>query len=82
MEFLSFLNVPLIIFLSVVMPIWILFHYITKWKVMKRAEAGEGETVVKKSDLGRLYETASLLEERIKALETILDSQSPDWRRK
>ena len=82
MEFLSFLNVPLIIFLSVVMPIWILFHYITKWKLMKRAGAGEGETVVKKADLARMRETATSLEERINALETILDAQAPDWRQK
>ncbi|NQW01102.1 MAG: envelope stress response membrane protein PspB [Rhodospirillales bacterium] len=82
MEFISFLNVPLIIFLSVVMPIWIWFHYMTKWKLMKRAGAGDGETVVNRKELLRLRETAGALEARITALETILDAQAADWRDK
>ncbi len=82
MEFLSFLNVPLIIFLSVVVPIWILFHYITKWKMMKKAGAGDGETVVNRKDLLRLRETANSLEDRVASLETILDAQVPNWRQK
>ncbi len=82
MEFLSFLNVPLIIFLSVVMPIWILFHYMTKWKMMKKAGAGDGETVVNRQELLNLRATAVSLEDRIRALETILDAQAPNWRQK
>ena len=82
MEYLIFLKAPLIIFLSVVVPIWILFNYITKWKLMKRAGAGDGETVVNRKDMIRLRETASMLEDRITSLETILDAQAPDWRQK
>lgn len=82
MDFLGFLNVPLIIFLSVVVPIWIIFHYATKWKQMKHAGAGEGQTVVERKELKRLRETAVTLEERIDSLETILDGEAPEWRRK
>ncbi len=82
MEFLGLLNVPLIIFLSVVVPIWIIFHYATKWKQMKHAGAGEGQTVVDRKELKKLRETAVMLEERIDSLETILDADAPDWRTK
>jgi len=82
MEFLYFLDVPLIILLSVVMPIWILVHYITKWKMMKNAGAGDGETVVNRKELLRLRETATSLESRVASLETILDAQAPNWRQK
>ncbi|MBT4889235.1 MAG: envelope stress response membrane protein PspB [Rhodospirillales bacterium] len=82
MEFLGLLNVPLIVFLSVVLPIWIVFHYVTKWKQMKQAGAGEGQTVVDRKELKRLRESAVSLEERIDSLETILDGEAPEWRNK
>jgi len=82
MEFMGFINVPLIIFLSVVLPIWIIFHYATKWKQMKHAGAGEGQTVVDRKELKRLRQTAATLEERIDSLETILDAKAPEWRNK
>ncbi len=80
MEFLGLLNVPLIVFLTVVLPIWITFHYVTKWKQMKQAGAGAGQTVVDRKELKRLRETAAILEERIESLETILDGETSDWR--
>jgi len=80
MGFLGLINIPLIIFLSVVLPIWIIFHYATKWKQMKHAGAGEGQTVVDRKELKRLRETAVTLEERIDSLETILDVEAPKWR--
>jgi phage shock protein B len=82
MEFLGLINVPLIVFLSVVLPIWIIFHYVTKWKQMGQAGAGEGQTVVERKELKRLRQTAVALEERIDALETILDAEAPEWRKK
>jgi len=82
MEFLGLINVPLIIFLSVVLPIWIIFHYATKWKQMKHAGAGEGQTVVDRKELKHLRETAVTLEDRIDSLETVLDVEAPGWREK
>lgn len=82
MEFLSIFHVPLIVLIAVVAPIWIIFHYITKWKQMKSAGAGEGQTVVDRKELRRLREIAATLEDRIDSLETILDDKAPDWRKK
>jgi len=77
MEFLGLFNVPLILFFSVIAPLWLIFHYLTKWKQMKRAGAGSGETVVDRKELLRLREIAVSLDERLEALETILDGESP-----
>lgn len=82
MEYMGFSHTPLIILLSVVLPIWIFFHYVTKWKQMKQAGAGEGQTVVDRKELLRLRKVAATLEERIESLETILDSEAPEWRKK
>ncbi len=82
MEFLNFLNVPLILFLTIGLPMWLLFHYITKWKQMKQAGAGEGQTVVDRKEILRLRKTAVSLEERIESLETILNTEAPKWREK
>ena len=43
MQTFGFLSVPLIIFLAVVAPLWIFFHYVTKWKKMKLAGAAEDQ---------------------------------------
>ncbi len=82
MEFMGILNVPLILLLSVVLPIWIFFHYVTKWKQMKQAGAGDGQTVVDRKELLRLRKVAVTLEERIESLETILDAEAPEGRQK
>jgi phage shock protein B len=82
MEFMGLLNVPLILLLSVVLPIWMFFHYVTKWKQMKQAGAGEGQTVVDRKELLRLRKVAANLEERLESLETILDAEAPEWRDK
>jgi phage shock protein B len=82
MEFMGLLNVPLILLLSVVLPIWMFFHYVTKWKQMRQAGAGEGQTVVDRKELLRLRKVAATLEERIESLETILDAEASEWRKK
>ena len=81
MQTFGFLSVPLIIFLAVVAPLWIFFHYVTKWKKMKLAGAAEDQTVVDNKELRRMRELADRLEQRIESLETILDADSPDWRK-
>tara|TARA_B100000315_G_scaffold208356_1_gene203608 strand:+ start:2535 stop:2792 length:258 start_codon:yes stop_codon:yes gene_type:complete len=77
MDFLNFLNVPLILFLTIGLPLWLLFHYITKWKQMKQAGAGQGQTVVNRKELLRLREIAVSLDERLESLETILEAEAP-----
>jgi phage shock protein B len=63
-----------IIFLTVVAPLWIFFHYVTKWKQAKGLSR-EDEKM-----LAELWESAKRMESRINTLETILDSEAPGWR--
>ncbi len=65
-----------ILALTVVAPISIIGHYVTKWKAMKAV------TPKDEANLGSIRETAERLEKRIEVLERILDDEVPDWRRK
>ena len=71
------LGIPVMIFLGVIVPLWITYHYITVWMRMRAGGAGRaagGEEVA------RLRAAAEGLEERIASLESILDAEAPDWR--
>ncbi|GEQ97233.1 phage shock protein B [Iodidimonas gelatinilytica] len=70
----EFLEVPLIIFLAVVLPIAIIFHYATEMKKAKGLSAQDEATL---DELRRLSEK---LEDRTTTLERILDDEVPDWR--
>jgi phage shock protein B len=65
-----------ILLLTVCLPLWIIFHYITKWKTSK------GLTSEDEKMLSEIWESANRMEERIDTLERILDIDSPDWRRR
>lgn len=65
-----------ILLMVVVAPLWIIFHYITKWKSAKGL-TGEDEKM-----LQELWESAQRMESRINALETILDEERQGWRNK
>ena len=76
MEVLQILEAPLIIFLAVVAPLWIIAHYITRWKSVKTLSSDE-ETM-----LSDLWESAAKMENRLNTLEQILDTEAPGWRTK
>jgi len=63
-----------ILALTVCFPLWIVFHYITKWKTSKGLSA-EDEKM-----LSEVWESTSKMEERIQTLERILDIEAPSWR--
>ena len=63
-------------FLKMIMPLIIVLHYMTKWKESKGLSR-EDEKM-----LEEIWESAQKMESRINALETILDAQAPDWRRR
>lgn len=65
-----------IIFLAVVAPIWIVLHYVTKWRIAKTLSADDEQM------LADLWHSAGQMEDRIKQLERILDSEVPGWRTK
>ncbi|ABC32109.1 envelope stress response membrane protein PspB [Hahella aquimaris] len=69
-----FFFVPTVIFLSLVAPIWLILHYRTKSKI--RRSLSEDERDLLESAL----RTAERLEQRINALETILDADHGGWR--
>jgi len=69
-------GVFLIIVAAVVLPLVVILHYVTKWK-SSRTLSGDEQRM-----LEELWQDAQKMESRINALETILDDQVPDWRRK
>ncbi|PCI60297.1 MAG: envelope stress response membrane protein PspB [Gammaproteobacteria bacterium] len=66
---------PIIIFLLVVAPIWLVLHYRSKRQVSQGLS--ESEYI----QLSELSELADKMADRIKTLEAILDAESPEWRK-
>lgn len=75
MGVLEFVFVPLVLFLSIVAPIWIIAHYVSNWRASKSL-SGEDEKL-----LSELWQSATRMESRINSLERILDEEAPDWRK-
>jgi phage shock protein B len=65
-----------IILLTVVVPFIVIMHYMTKWKATKGLSEDEQRM------LEDLWKEGQAMQSRVSALETILDNESPDWRRK
>lgn len=63
-----------ILFLTVVVPIWIVFHYIAKMR------SSRGLTTEDEKMLSEIWESTRRMEDRINTLERILDADSPSWR--
>ncbi|MEF1175073.1 envelope stress response membrane protein PspB [Vibrio sinaloensis] len=67
---------PLIVFLIFVAPLWLILHYRSK----KKAAGGLSEDDFQR--LQSLSEKADQMQDRVNTLERILDSESPEWRRR
>lgn len=65
-----------IVFMTVVVPFVVIMHYTTKWKATKGLSDDEQKT------LEDLWKESQDMQSRVNALETILDSEVPDWRKK
>lgn len=63
-----------VLLLTICLPLWIIFHYITKWKTSKGL-TNEDEKMLKE-----IWEASNRMEDRIKTLERILDVEAPNWR--
>jgi len=68
--------VMMIIFMGLVAPLWLLLHYITQWK-QTRGLSKDDEKM-----LSDLWESAARMEDRMQALEEILDRDNREWRRR
>ena len=66
----------IVIFMTVVLPIIIVMHYTTKWKATKGLSDDEHKM------LEDLWKESQAMQSRVNALETILDNEVVDWRKK
>jgi len=65
---------PIICFMIFVAPIWVILHY------RHQGKAAQGLGTADQSKIEQLQKLADKMEERIITLESILDSEHPDWR--
>ena len=65
-----------VLFMTCILPLTIIMHYVTKWKSTKGLSSEE------LSMLESLWEDTERMNSRLNALETILDDQAPGWREK
>ncbi len=70
------LTIALIVFVAVPAPLFIVLHFITKWKQSREISGGDEQM------LEDLWLMSQRLEERLESLETILDNDLPEWRKK
>jgi phage shock protein B len=67
----SMLEVPLILFLVIVAPIWIIAHYVTRWRLAKTLSPED------EKQFAELWRMAERMDERIDSIERILESEGP-----
>ncbi len=72
----SLFGVALIVFLAIPAPLFIILYFMSKWKQSRELSSADEEM------LEGLWTLSQRLEERLEALETILDNEAPDWRKK
>ncbi len=77
MSFFDFLVTPLIIFLVIVAPIWLIMHYRHKEKTAHNTVPGSDPELAE-----RMLTLIEKMEGRIDTLEKILDADDPRWREK
>lgn len=75
-EIVGMIIAPIIVFLVIVAPIWLILHYRSK----KQLSQGLSEEEIR--SLNDLAGQAEKMADRIQTLESILDSESPQWRSK
>jgi phage shock protein B len=68
--------IAIIVFIAIPAPLFIVLHFITKWKQAREISGGDERM------LEDLWQLSQRLEERLENLETILDSELPEWRKK
>jgi phage shock protein B len=70
------LFVPVVIFMTIVAPVWIYMHYRSK----QRAQGALSDD--ERLELETLAAHAQRMMDRIDTLEAILDSETPGWRKR
>lgn len=72
----SLASLAVILFLTIVAPLIVVLHFVTKWK-QGREISGDDEKM-----LEDLYLLSQRMEDRLTTLEKILDDELPEWRKK
>jgi phage shock protein B len=73
---LDILVAPIIIFMVIVAPLWLILHYRSKKQVSQGLSEHEHRQLIE------LANKAEKMAERVETLEALLDQESPQWRRK
>jgi phage shock protein B len=68
------LMAPIILFVIIVAPIWIILHYRSK------RQMNQGLNEEERESLALLANQAKRIRERVQTLERILDADAPGWR--
>lgn len=74
MSLFTMLEVPLILFTVVVVPIWLIMHY------RSQNSASKSMTPEDEKLLSDLWQSTQRMEDRIRSLERILDADTPEWK--
>ncbi len=69
----AFFFVPTVIFLGMIVPLWLILHYASRWRSSKGLSEEDKQT------LDVAMKEVERLESRLETLETILDAEQPDW---
>ncbi|MDZ7644451.1 MAG: envelope stress response membrane protein PspB [Woeseiaceae bacterium] len=67
--------IAFIVFIAIPAPLFIILHFITRWKQSRELSGGDEKMM---EDLWMLSQK---LEDRLEVLETILDNELPGWRK-
>ena len=68
--------IAVIVLVLIPAPLFIILHFITKWKQSREISGGDEQM------LDDLWQLSRRMEERLEALEIILEKEVPDWRNK
>ncbi len=70
------LTIALILFIVIPAPLFIVLHFITKWKQTREISRDDEQTIEE------LWMSSQRTDERIEVLEKILDDELPGWRKR
>ena len=76
MSVIEAMMVPMVLFLVIVAPLWLLLHYLAKRRETRQLSQDE------RNALEQMSRVAEKMEARIAALEKILSSDDPGWKDK
>jgi phage shock protein B len=65
-----------VLFMVIVVPLALVLHYVTRWREAKGLSREDSRL------LEELWQDTQRMESRINTLETILDDEVPEWRKR